>query len=157
MVIKTLNLTSPVVREEEMIPRKYCCDGINTSIPLTWDQSGSNIKCFALIMDDPDAAMGTFTHWAILNIPVKEPGLSEGIPTDSRLANGTIQGMNSAKKIGYIGPCPPPGDKAHHYHFNLYALDSDLKASPGASKEDVMSVMKNHVLAKTELIAIYKR
>ena len=132
----------------ESIPARYAAgrlDGAgvgfsdNLNPHLAWSEVPAGTQSFALIMEDPDAPMGTWTHWVLSNIPVERRGLEEDIPvTGKNIAstNGIFVGTNSAGKIGYDGPCPPSG--THRYYFRLYALDIQIGLLPGATKEDVL-------------------
>jgi Raf kinase inhibitor-like YbhB/YbcL family protein len=99
--------------------------------------------------------MGTFVHWLIYNLSTSIKGLPEGVSTSALAAEGE-QGLNGRNAIGYIGPCPPPGN-AHHYHLRLFALDRKLDLKPGATAQEVEAAMKGHVLGSTELIGIFER
>lgn len=154
--IMDLKLNSSAFENNQTIPDKYTCSGADVSPPLSWEDVPENTKSFALIADDPDAPMGTWVHWVIYNIPAEVRQLQEGIPTDETLDNGALQGRNDFRRIGYGGPCPPPGP-AHHYYFKLYALDSMLELSSGATKSQVEDAMEGHILDKTELIGLYSR
>jgi Raf kinase inhibitor-like YbhB/YbcL family protein len=137
------------------IPQKYTCEGENVSPALTWANPPAGAKSLALIADDPDAPVGTWTHWIIWNIP-PDASLPEGVPKVDMLENGARQGKNDFKRIGYGGPCPPPG-KAHRYFFKLYALDTKLETKPGASRNDLEGAMQGHVLAQAETMGKYGR
>jgi Raf kinase inhibitor-like YbhB/YbcL family protein len=137
------------------IPQKYTCDGADISPELTWDGAPAGTQSLALITDDPDAPAGTWTHWIIWNIPV-EKTLPEGVAKIDTLDEGTRQGRNDFKRIGYGGPCPPPG-KPHRYFFRVYALDTKLDVKPGAIRSDLEHSMGGHVLAKAELVGKYGR
>jgi len=150
-----LKITSPAFKEGEMIPSRYTCDGDNVSPPLEWSGIPSNAKSLALIMDDPDAPIGTFVHWVVFNIPASQNGLSEGIPSVSELSNGIKQGRNSAQQIGYFGPCPPGG--THRYVFKLYCLNTLLDLKAGATKADLTKAMQGHILAQCQLMGKYSR
>ncbi len=137
------------------IPVKYTCDGDDVSPPLRWEGQPPGTAAYALLVEDPDAPMGTFTHWIIYNIPPELNSLPEGIPKEKRTKFG-LQGMNDFRRIGYGGPCPPPG-KPHRYFFKLFALDSPLDLPPGARRRDVLRAMEGHVLAKAQLVGMYGR
>src|SRR5262245_21491849 len=102
--------------EGSAIPKKYTCDAADISPPLTWANPPAGTQSFALIADDPDAPVGTWTHWILWNVPAESTALPEGVPKDETLSDGTRQGKNDFKRIGYGGPCPPPG-KPHRYFF----------------------------------------
>jgi len=112
-------------------------------------------QSFALILDDPDAPGGTFTHWVIFNIPAETLELEEAIPTSSQLSNGALQGRNNFGAIGYGGPCPPIGT-LHHYHFVIYALDITLDLAAGASKAQVLNAMQDYILAQAEIMGTFQ-
>ncbi len=109
----------------------------------------------ALILDDPDAPGGIRTHWVLFNIPSDVRSLPEGVPKLDRLECGGISGVNDLDEIGYNGPCPPPG-KPHTYRFILYALDTELHLSSGATKDEVIKAMEGHVVEKTGLNGEYR-
>jgi Raf kinase inhibitor-like YbhB/YbcL family protein len=150
-------ITSTAFSEGEEIPIKYSCNGQNISPALDWSGSPAGTASFALIMDDPDAV---YTHWVIFNLPPDIHGLPEAVPKDEELANGALQGKVGSGGIGYptgyFGPCPPKGPP-HHYRFTLYALDSMLDLSAGASKEELLQAMQGHILGQAQLIGIYQR
>ena len=100
--------------------------------------------------------MGVFTHWVIFNIPSDSRQLAEAIPTQAQLTIGVLQGNNDFGRIGYGGPCPPPG-RSHRYQFTLYALDQPLDLKAGASKKQVIDVMQGHILAQGQLTGTYQR
>jgi Raf kinase inhibitor-like YbhB/YbcL family protein len=138
------------------IPKQYTCDGADVSPALNWNDAPAGTQSFALITDDPDAPVGTWTHWIIWNIPAKTVGLPEGVPKVEESGDGTRQGTNDFKRIGYGGPCPPAG-KPHRYFFKLYALDIKLDVKAGASRKELERAMKGHVLSQTELMGKYQR
>jgi hypothetical protein len=149
-------LSSSAFQSNQPIPKKYTCDGSDTSVPLTWTDPPTGARSFALIADDPDAPRRTWVHWVLYDLPATTMELAEGVPTTEKLQNGAIQGKNDFGKTGYGGPCPPPGP-AHHYHFKLYALSDQIRLKPGATKQQVLDAMKGHVIGQTELIGTYKR
>lgn len=150
----TLSLSSPVFQEGEDIPITYTCDGQDISPPLTWGEPPLETQSFALIMDDPDALGGVFTHWLLFNLPADSHELPEAVPLDNELANGALQGKNSLGTIGYGSPCPPPGP-AHHYRFTIYALDQPLDLMAGASRKQVIDAITGHILARGQLTGMY--
>lgn len=139
------------------IPKQYTCAGRNMSPPITWDGIPKNTRSLALIVDDPDAPSGIWTHWLAYNIPATQRSLPANIDVAPRLSDGTMQGRNDFRKIGYGGPCPPEGHGPHRYFFRLYALDSELPLEPGASKEDIERAMQGHIIDHTELMGRYQR
>ncbi len=151
-----LSVSSMAFQDGEKIPVRYTCEGEDISPPLAWGEAPQGTRSFALIVDDPDAPGGVFTHWVLFNIPGNSRELPEAIPAEHRLASGALQGKNDAGKIGYAGPCPPPG-RAHRYRFTLYALDKPLDLTVGASKKQVLDAMERHILAQGRLTGIYQR
>ena len=150
------NISSPGFQNGKDIPKKFTCDGEDVSPALSWTDPPPGSKSFALIADDPDAPRGTWTHWVLFDLPSTTTTLPEGVPKVGDLPGGGRQGVNDFSKIGYGGPCPPPG-KPHRYFFKLYALDSQLNLKAGASKQEVEQAMQNHILGKTELMGKYGR
>ncbi|MBI3896232.1 MAG: YbhB/YbcL family Raf kinase inhibitor-like protein [Acidobacteria bacterium] len=149
-------LTTNAFQTDGMVPKKFTCDGPDVSPPLEWSGSPPGTQSFGLIADDPDAPGGTWVHWVIYNLPAAAQALPEGIPKETELADGARQGRNDFRKIGYGGPCPPPGP-AHRYFFKLYALDAKLSLRPGATKSELEGAMKGHILAEASLIGRYQR
>jgi len=152
----TLSLSSPVFQEGEGIPITYTCDGQDISPPLTWGEPPSETQSFALIMDDPEAPGGVFTHWLLFNLPADSRELPEAVPLHNELENGALQGKNGFGEIGYGSPCPPLG-AAHHYRFTIYALDQALDLMAGASRKQVIDAITGHILAWGQLTGIYQR
>ncbi len=150
-----IKLTSSAFKDGEMIPAKYTCDGNNFSPSLLWSSVPNGTKSIALICDDPDAPMGTWVHWVIYDLPVSIKELPENIPSQEKLQNGAKHGINDFHKFGYGGPCPP-GD-THRYYFKIYALDNETGIKPGATKEQLLKVMKGHILAEGQLMGKYTR
>jgi Raf kinase inhibitor-like YbhB/YbcL family protein len=148
MLMKKLSVMSPTFENNQLIPAKYTCDGDNVNPPLAIDGVPEGTKTLALIVDDPDAPMGTWDHWIVWNIPA----------TTSKIAENTVpgtEGMNDSRRRSYGGPCPPSG--THRYFFKVYALDVKLDLSSTARKRDVEKAMQGHVLAKGELVGLYRR
>jgi Raf kinase inhibitor-like YbhB/YbcL family protein len=139
-----------------VIPKKYTCDGADLSPALSWDDAPAGTQSLALIVDDPDAPMGTWTHWLIWNIPAKATLLPEDTPKMNLLDNGARQGGNNFKRIGYGGPCPPPG-KPHRYFFKLYALDARLEVKAGAVRSELEPALQPHILAQAQWMGTYGR
>jgi len=151
----SITLSSTAFAAGTSIPADYSCKGRSVSPPLAWKDSPAGTKSFALIMDDPDAPMGTFVHWVIFNIPASSSGLPEAVLTNGQLGDGTLQGNNGAGRVGYTGPCPPSG--THRYFFKLYALDNLLALSSGADKDQLLKVMQGHILAQGELMGTFSK
>jgi len=138
------------------IPKKFTCDGPDVSPPLRWTGAPAAAQSFALITDDPDAPAGTWVHWVLYNLPANTKELPEGVEKQEQLANGPIQGRNDFRRIGYGGPCPPPG-MPHRYYFKLYALDTKLPLKAGATKAELERAMKSHIVGEAELMGRYSR
>ena len=149
-------LSSTAVSNRVVIAQRYTCDGADISPKLDWEGVPAGTQSLALIADDPDAPMGTWTHWIIWNIPAEASALAVGLPKVELLDIGARQGTNDFKRVGYGGPCPPPG-KPHRYFFKLYALDARLDLKAGARRNELELAMKRHVLSQTELIGTYQR
>lgn len=137
------------------VPVDYTCDGRDTSPKI--EIHGLNATSVAIILDDPDAPSGTFTHWAIWNI---EPTnfVPADLPNSLTLVKPikAVQGSNSAGSIGYMGPCPPKG-KPHRYYFRVYGLDRMLDLNPGATRKELDNAMKGHIMQQGEAMATYQR
>jgi len=155
---KTMNLslTSTAFAEGQPIPQKYTCQGSDISPPLIWTHAPANTKSFAIIVDDPDAPMGTWVHWVLYDLPAGTNALREDVAKTQSLAGNAKQGINDFHQLGYGGPCPPPG-KPHRYYFKIYALDAMLDLQPGATKKEVEAAMKGHILAEGQLMGTYQR
>jgi len=146
-----------VFSEGEWIPEKYTCDGQDISPPIELGGISANAKTIAIIMDDPDAPMGVFTHWLIWNIPASETvSIPEGIPkTELNEPFNASQGKNDFGKIGYNGPCPPAGE--HRYFFKIYVLDTKINLEAGKTKTELLKAMEGHVIQYGELYGVYGR
>jgi len=144
-----VKITSPAFEHEGKIPSKYTCDGKDISPPLRFEDVPKGAASLALVMDDPDAPMGTFDHWVVWNIPPETRSVEEG-----REPSG-VQGKTSFGRMGYGGPCPPRG--VHRYFFKLYALDTVLNLPAGSRKKDLEEAMKGHVIEQAVLMGKYSR
>jgi Raf kinase inhibitor-like YbhB/YbcL family protein len=145
-----LQITSPAFQNNGTIPGQYTCDGKDINPPLVMENIPQGTKSVAVICDDPDALGGGWVHWVIWNIDPSVKTIKENtVPT------GAVEGMNDFKKHQYGGPCPPSG--THRYFFKVYALDTILGISPNSQKADLEKAMQGHILAKGELIGLYKR
>lgn len=151
----SFTLSTKAFTEGGTIPKKYTCDGDDVSPGLAWTSIPSGTQALALIADDPDAPVGRWSHWISWNIP-PDRALPEGVPKNEELSDGMRQGRNDFKRVGYGGPCPPPG-KPHRYFFKLYALDAKLDLKAGSARTDLESAMKGHVLAEAQVMGRYGR
>lgn len=147
-----MKLQSTVFENGKIIPSKYTCDGDDISPPLSWSGAPTHTQSFVLIVDDPDAPIGTWDHWILFNIPAHVTELAKNM---TQLPNGTLAGKNSWGKTSYGGPCPPSG--VHRYFFKLYALDTVLQLPSSANKSQIMQAMESHVIATAELMGKYER
>lgn len=157
-VTTVFTLASPAFQNGDSIPRPYSCDGADKSPALTWLDTPPSTVSFALIVEDPDAPGGTFIHWVLYDIPSSISGLPENVAKTPELPQlgGAKQGRTGFGKIGYGGPCPPPGP-AHHYHFRLFALDATLALPAGATRDQVMTALQPHKIGEAELVGLYTR
>jgi Raf kinase inhibitor-like YbhB/YbcL family protein len=152
----SLQIRSTAFQAEATIPQHYTCDGKDASPPLTWSTPPVGTQNLVLILDDPDAPVGTWDHWVLFNIPYSTVSLPEGIPAEPVIDGIGVHGSNSWRRIGYGGPCPPQG-AVHRYYFRLYALDTPLDLEAGASKKEVEEAMQSHILAEGQLMGRYGR
>lgn len=143
-------LSSTAFQNNGFIPSKYTCDGSDINPHLVIENVPAGTKSLALIVDDPDAPMGTWVHWLVWNIAPNTAGIKE-----NNVPKGALLGLNDFKKQSYGGPCPPSG--THRYFFKLYALDSILNLPSGAKKADIEKAMKGHIISQSQIIGLYKR
>lgn len=152
-----MKLDSPAFKTGEKIPDEYTCTGQNASPKIIWGDIPESAKSLVLIAEDPDAPVGIWTHWLAYNIPTKSHGMPAGLPPLKKLEDGTLQGKNDFRKIGYGGPCPPQGHGPHRYFFRLYALDNILSLNPGAEREELERAMEGHIIDKAEIMGKFMR
>jgi Raf kinase inhibitor-like YbhB/YbcL family protein len=148
MEVINMEIKSPTFQNKENIPVEYTCDGDNISPELEISDIPENTVSLTLIMDDPDAPVGTFTHWLVWNIPPSKTKIEKG---ESLSPSGTT----GFGRIGYGGPCPPSG--THRYYFKLYSLYTNLNLDEGATRQQLEEAMQGHVIEKAELIGTYNR
>ena len=144
-----MKITSSAFQQGGNIPSKFTCDGANTSPLLQISDMPSEAKSLVLIVDDPDAPSGLFTHWAVWNISPQTSAIAEGSTPKG------AQGTNDFGKSGYGGPCPPSG--THRYYFKIFALDREVVLPSGAKRSELNTAMKGHVIAQGELMGRYSR
>ena len=151
-------------RPRKRIQNKNSCHGKNDSPPLSWSSAPDQVASYALIAENVDHETGNWVHWVIYDIPGSATSMPEGIATTtSVLTDGTTQGTNDKKLIGYYGPCPPVVwynrqshqfqqnmFDVHKHFFRLYALDVKLGLSPGLTKDELLKAMKGHILAQSD-------
>ena len=141
-------VTSPAFADGQPVPREFTCDGNDGPPAMTVSNPPQGTKSFAVIMDDPDAPKGTFTHW-----------LAYDLPADGSALRATAGKMlkNDFGRKGYGGPCPPPGHGPHRYYFTVYAVDVPALDVPGGSRDDLEAALKDHTLAKARFMGRYER
>ena len=143
-----IEVTSPAFTADEEIPVVFSCAGRNISPPLAWTGVPDDARELALVVDDPDAPRGTFTHWILFGLPPSTSSLAEGtVPA------GAKQARNSAGSAAYAGPCPPSG--THHYRFTVYALDEPLAVSDGADTGAALDAISDHAVAQGRLVGLF--
>lgn len=150
----TFIISSPAFEEGHKIPAIHTCDGDDTSPSLWWEGEPKDTVTYALIMEDPDAPGGTFTHWMVYNLPADCHELEKITPIQKNLDNGAIQAKNDFGKIGYRGPCPPKGEE-HRYFFRIFALKKKLPPESIHSGEDFHEALKGLILEKAEYMGTY--
>jgi Raf kinase inhibitor-like YbhB/YbcL family protein len=155
--IMPIEITSTAFKESDDIPTRFTCDGENLSPPLSWTGVPREAQSVALIMNDPDAPNGTFTHWVLYNLPRDTNGLPEGVSDDETLADGARHAKNGSGNFGYTGPCPPEGHGSHRYYFRIYALDGQLTLNEGATGDDLMNAIDGHIIDEGHLMGRYER
>lgn len=151
-----LEVTTPRFEHGEMIPEKYTCDGDNVSPALSWENLPKDTVSVVLLVDDPDAPGGVFTHWIVYNLPGDNSQLEEIVPKSKNLDNGGIQGRNDFGEYGYGGPCPPQGEN-HHYYFRVFALDKKLEPEDGTNRNTLLQAIEGNILDEGEYMGRYKR
>jgi Raf kinase inhibitor-like YbhB/YbcL family protein len=144
----TFAITSPAFDEGATVPKQFTCDGSDTPPPIELSDPPQNTRSYAVIMDDPDAPKGTFTHWVAYDIPAGTSDLQSNTGKTLR---------NSFGRNGYGGPCPPPGHGPHRYFFTVYAVDVPLLPLSGKTRQDLEKALENHTLASARLMGRYER
>ncbi len=154
-----MELTSSAFVPNGKIPARYTCVGENISPPLAWSDVPPETCSFVVIMDDPDAqaVIGkTFDHWVVYDLPGSLRALPEHLPGLGQLPIGGVQGLTTRDQLGYLGPCPPPG-QSHRYFFYLFAVDCVLGLGPGQTKAEILQGISGHILAQAELMGLFQR
>jgi hypothetical protein len=146
----TLTLTSPAFGDNQSIPKKYTCDGDDINPPLEIKNVPESTISLTLIVNDPDAPSGDWTHWLVWNIDPETTTFEEG-----KVPEGSVQGLTDFKKYSYSGPCPSKG--THKYQFRIFALDIKLNLNSNANKKDLENAIKNHIVGQSLLTGIYER
>jgi Raf kinase inhibitor-like YbhB/YbcL family protein len=149
--VAKISLGSDAFQDGQPIPAQYSCDGADQAPALHWGDPPHGTRSFALVLDDPDAPTGIFRHWGVFDIPASARSIRGGQQAGTEVTN-------DFGKHGYRGPCPPRGHGPHHYHFKLFALDTDnLGLSPSAKVADVENAAGQHAIGKGELVGTYER
>lgn len=151
-----MKLESEAFQEGGVIPKNCSCEGGGVSPALRWSGVPAGTRAFALLCDDPDAPLKTFTHWVLYNLPPAARELREGVPPEAVSPMGVKQGRNGFGRVGYGGPCPPNGSY-HRYYFTLYALDEPLALEGGATDAEVRRAIRGHVRAEASLMGRYQK
>lgn len=155
-----MKLKSTAFEDGGTIPAAHTCDGADASPPLEWSDVPDGTRSLALIMEDPDAPAGTWVHWVLYDLPAGLKKLGANLPKTERLAgggaHGACWGVEEFSRVGYHGPCPPPG-RPHRYLFRLYALDAATDLTPRRTKDELLRAMKGHLLAQAALAGRYGR
>ncbi len=148
----TFSLSVSAFANGGMIPAKFTCEGANVSPELRWIDAPAHTHSYTLIVDDPDAPGGAFTHWILCDIPADRSNLAEGESTIGAAYK------NDFGRVGYGGPCPPRGHGPHRYYFTLCALDvASLKSKSGAGRREVEAALRGHILAQVQYLGRYER
>jgi Raf kinase inhibitor-like YbhB/YbcL family protein len=157
-------LQSTAFKDGDMLPTENTCAvtgsaGSGSSPPLSWSGAPGNTRAFALVEQDMDVPPpnGPVVHWLIYNIPGTLTSLTPRLPQVDTLPNGAMQGINALRSLGYIGSCPPPGVAPHHYVFQLFALDAPVIVKAQPTIVEFAPVMQGHVIAQTQLRAMFGR
>lgn len=148
----SFNLESPSFENGGKIPVSFTCDGRDVSPRLQWTGPPQGTRSYALVVEDPDAPDGIFTHWVLYDIPAELTDLPESA---NQLG---VAGRNDFEEVGYGGPCPPQSHGDHRYYFRLHALDVEsLDVPEGATREQIDKLMDGHVLSTAELMGVFRR
>ncbi len=154
----SLVVRSTDFQEGSIIPKAFTCEGSDTSPALQWDGAPPGTRSLTLIVEDPDAPMGTFIHWVVYDIPASVKGLERGAGSDSTLPPGAKHGATGFGANRYGGPCPPKGHGKHRYNFILRSLDMEtLGLKAGANRAEVERAMRGHILAEAKTMGVYQR
>ncbi|MBP1092648.1 Raf kinase inhibitor-like YbhB/YbcL family protein [Bradyrhizobium diazoefficiens] len=149
-----MKLLSDAFADGAAIPRRFTCDGDNLSPPLKWSDPPPGTRSYVLLCDDPDAPGGIWHHWAVYDIPAPQAGFPDSAAQKTKLK----QAVNDFRKVGYGGPCPPPGHGTHHYHFRLLALSVDhVRVQPTPSCREVEREARRFTLSEAVLVGWYQR
>ncbi|MGD0535692.1 MAG: YbhB/YbcL family Raf kinase inhibitor-like protein [Methanoregula sp.] len=152
---ENFTLTVDSVAPGATLPQEFTCTGSSRTPGVSWENVPAGTKSFVLILDDPDAPSGTFTHWLVYNIPPDAMSIDPGQPDGKVLSDGAQNGVNSADSRGYYPPCPPSG-KTHRYIFRLYAVDMII-SQPNADRSSIDWALSGHMLGESHVVTTFKR
>jgi Raf kinase inhibitor-like YbhB/YbcL family protein len=153
--VAVFSLKSPAFNNNKALPPRFACGSEGISPPLTLANLPQKTKTVTIILEDPDAPKGTFTHWIMWNWPASKTEIPAALPTQAKLESGAIQGTGSNGKVGYNPPCPPSG--THRYYLKAYALDSTLKLPSTSDKQALLAAMQGHVIGQGMLMGTYHK
>lgn len=151
-----MDVSASAFPRDGAIPRIFTADGADVSPALSWTGVPPGTQELAVILDDPDAPAGLWTHWTLYGLPAATPALEENLPKVPTLPSGALQGRNTWGRLGYNGPAPPPG-RPHRYFFRVFALSAPLGLPAGATREALNRALKGKVLEEGSLMARYGR
>jgi len=152
-----MKLVSTAFTPGETIPTRFTCEGDDISPQLSWSGIPKDTESLALILEDPDAPMETFTHWLLYNIPTNLSEMEQGISLSKKLSEGIREGLNDFGKQGYGGPCPPRNKGAHRYYFRLYALNQVLELSGRVRRQLLLDSIQDKILGEAVLMGKFER
>jgi Raf kinase inhibitor-like YbhB/YbcL family protein len=152
-----LRLWTDAISPQGYFDPRYTCDFDNSSPELRWDHAPPETQSFALLCEDLDTGPPTFVHWIVTHIPDGIHHLPAGIPPQEVLPNGIRQGLNSYGRLGYAGPCPPQGSRAHQYRFRLFALSEHLPHLSRITRDTLLELISPICLTQAELEGRYQR
>ncbi|MBW2020678.1 MAG: YbhB/YbcL family Raf kinase inhibitor-like protein [Deltaproteobacteria bacterium] len=155
--VTKLQVESAAFKAGDTIPKRYTCDGADVSPPLAWSAPPEGTEQLVLICDDPDAPGRTWVHWVLFGLSPNTLGVPEDVPQEEVVLVGAKQGRNDFGRIGYGGPCPPRGMGTHRYFFKVYAVDLPPHIPAGATKAQVIRMIRGHILAEGQLMGRYGR
>jgi len=155
---RSLAFESGDVTGGQPIDPRFSCDGEGRSPALRWSGVPTSAKSLALLLEDPDAPGGTFTHWIVYRLAPQVTSLAAGVPPNASEWHGSSfrQGVNQLGRNGYSGPCPPRG-QTHRYVFRLLALDTTPSLPAGASRAELDRAVEGHTIAEARMTATYSR
>ena len=152
-----MTLETDAVGANGALDARYTCDLDNSSPELKWNHVPKGTSSFALIARDLELSSNGTVLWVVYRIPQHIHHLPAGIPPQEALPNGIFQGVNSFGKLGYFGPCPPIGDRKHHYQFRLFALSAHLELGRRLTEPQLSMMISSYVIATAEIVGVYQR